>query len=195
MDELKTIFGEGALTWEQLAEKIEKADKKTLNIANLAKGGYVDKGKYDARVSELTAAQNTITQLQDAAKKWDGVDVDKLRGDFTALQEKYNTDIAAARLDNVINMALVEAKARDPKLVKGLLDMSIIKQDGDSVLGLNDQLAKIRESHDYLFDAGQGGSGPRINSGGSHGGSGGTDYSSMSDEEYYAHIMGGKGDK
>ena len=193
MDELKTIFGEGALTWEQLAEKIEKADKKTLNIANLAKGGYVDKGKYDARVSELTAAQNTIAELQDAAKKWDGVDVDKLRGDFTALQEKYNTDIAAARLDNVINMALVDAKARDPKLVKSLLDMSIIKQDGESVLGLNDQLAQIQKSHDYLFDAGQGsGSGARFSSGGSHGGTGDPDYSAMSDAEYYASVMGGK---
>ena len=193
MDELKTIFGEGALTWEQLAEKIEKTDKKTLNIANLAKGGYVDKGKYDARVSELTAAQNTIAELQDAAKKWDGVDVDKLRGDFTALQEKYNTDIAAARLDNVINMALVDAKARDPRLVKSLLDMSIIKQDGESVLGLNDQLAQIQKSHDYLFDAGQGsGSGARVSSGGSHGGTGDPDYSAMSDAEYYASVMGAK---
>lgn len=186
MDELKNLFNGEALTWEQLSEKLNSADKKTLNLANLASGEYVAKGKYEAKASELATAQATIADLQDAAKKWDGVDVEKLKGDFTALQAKYDSDLTAARLDNVINMALVDAKAKDAKLVKSLLDMSIIKQDGETVLGLNDQLDKIRQSHDYLF--GSDAPAARISSGGAHSNTNSDNLDELSDAEYYATI-------
>jgi phage I-like protein len=195
MEELKNIFGENALTYAQFAEALEKADKKTLNLANLAKGGYVGKEKFTAKETELAAANNTIRDLQDAAKKWDGVDVDKLKGDMAALQTKYDSDLAAAKLDNAINLALVEAKARDPKLVKALLDMSVIKQDGDSLLGMKDQLEKITSTHSYLFA----GSDPvdpdpttRTNTAGAHVPNNKPDFAKMSDSEYYEYMAANK---
>lgn len=195
MEELKTLFGENALTYEQFSVALEAADKKTINLANLAKGGYVGKEKFAAKETELTTAQNTIRELQDAAKKWDGVDVDKLKNDMAALETKYNTDIAAAKLDNALNMALVEAKAKDPKLVKALLDMSIVKQDGETLLGLKDQLEQITQSHGYLFgtdDPNTGNGGTRTNTGGAHVGNTKPDFSKMSDEEYYAYMAANK---
>ena len=190
MEELKSIFGESALTFEQFSEALEKADKKTINLANLAKGGYVAKDKFTNKETELATAQNTIRELQDAAKKWDGVDVEKLKGDMAALQTKYDSDLAAARLDNAVNMALVEAKARDPKLVKALLDMSVVKQDGDTVLGLKDQLEKITGSHSYLFASADPEPDPttRTNTAGAHVPNNKPDFSKMSDSEYYAYV-------
>lgn len=193
MEELKSIFGESALTFEQFSEALEKADKKTINLANLAKGGYVGKEKFSAKETELATANQTIKDLQDAAKKWDGVDVDKLKGDMAALQTKYDSDLAAAKLDNALNLALMEAKARDPKLIKALLDMSVVKMDGDQLMGLTDQLTKITESHGYLF-AGEaaGGDTTRTSTGAAHVSNNKPDFSKMSDAEYYAYMAKNK---
>lgn len=168
MDELKTLFGENALTYAQFTEALEKADKKTINLANLAKGGYVSKDKFTNKETELATANQTIKDLQDAAKKWDGVDVEKLKGDFAALQTKYNDDLAAAKLDNALNMALVEAKAKNPKLARAALDMSVIKLDGDKLTGLSEQLEALKKSDAYLFDIEDGKGGARMNTGANH---------------------------
>lgn len=193
MEELKNLFGENALTYAQFTEALEKADKKTLNLANLAKGNYVAKDKFTNKEAELTTANQTIKDLQDAAKKWDGVDVDKLRNDMAALQTKYDTDMAASRLDNALNLALVEAKAKDPKLVKALLDMSVVKLDGESLMGLSEQLTKITESHGYLF-AGETAeeTTTRTNTGGAHVGNNKPDFSKMTDAEYYNYMAAQK---
>lgn len=192
MEELKTIFGESALTYEQFSEVLNNADKKTINLANLAKGGYVAKDKFTTKETELATAQNTIRELQDAAKKWDGVDVEKLKGDMAALQTKYDSDLAAAKLDNALNLALMEAKAKDPKLVKALLDMSVIKQDGETLLGLKDQLESIVNSHGYLFGEDTGEGGTRTSTGAAHVTNNKPDFSKMSDAEYYAYIAANK---
>ncbi len=124
MDKLKELFVEEALTYAQLEEKLK--DNKDVKLANLATGQYVDKKKYEDKLAELTTAQNTITGLQDTVKKFDGVDVEGLKQRATDLENKYNTDMAAVKLDSAVSLALVEAKAENPKLAKAALPFSII---------------------------------------------------------------------
>lgn len=150
MDFLKNIFGAEALTFEQFSEKLK--DNKDVKLANLASGQYVDKGKLDAKITELNTANQTIKDLQDAVKKFDGVDVEELKTSLSNLQKQYDTDISAARLDNALNLALAEAKAKNPKLAKGALDMSLLKLDGDKLLGFDEQIKKLKESDGYLFE-------------------------------------------
>ena len=179
MDKLKALFGTEALTWEQLEEKLK--DNKEVKIANLAAGSYVDKGKYDDIVTQLGTANETIKGLKETVTKFDGVDVDKLKKDASDWETKYNTDIAAVKLDSAVNMALVEAKAKNPKLAKAALDMSIIKLDGEKLTGFTEQLDKLKESDAYLFETGtkgdpNGNGGAHFfNTGGNHGGTGITD--------------------
>ncbi len=111
-----------------------------------AKGGLADK------TAELEAANKTIADLQAAVKKFDGVDVDGLNQQIADLNAKYENDTAALRLDSALNMALVGAKAKNPKLAKAALDISVIKLDGDKLLGFEEQLEKLKESDGYLFD-------------------------------------------
>lgn len=194
MEALKTLFGENALTYQQFTEALANADKKTINLANLAAGGYVAKEKFTNKENELATANQTIKDLQDAAKKWDGVDVDKLKQDMADLQGKYTADLAAAKLDSALTLALMEAKARDPKLVKSLLDMSVVKLDGDQLMGVTEQLSKITESHGYLF-AGEGNGAEettRASTGAAHASTGKPDFSKMSDAEYYAYVAAQK---
>lgn len=186
MDYLKGIFGDEALTFAQLCEKLK--DNKEIKLANLATGQYVDKAKLDDKITELGAANTTIKDLQDTVKKFDGVDVDGLRTSLENLQTKYDDDLTAAKLDSALNLALVSAKAKNPKLTKGALDMSAVKLDGDKLLGLDDQLTKLKETDAYLFETEAAGV-AHVDSGAGHGSGGGADYSKMSDDEYYAATM------
>lgn len=183
MEKLKALFGTEALTWEQLEEKLK--DNKDVKLANLAAGSYVDKGKHDNKVSELSTelgkANDTIKGLRETVAKFDGVDLDKLKKDASEWENKYNTDIAAVKLDNAVNMALMQAKAKNPKLAKAALDMSVIKMDGENLLGFNEQIDKLKESDGYLFEVEQkqddtkGGGAFVMNTGGGHNGGGNID--------------------
>lgn len=150
MEFLKEVFGEEALTFEQLTEKLK--DNKDIKLGNLASGEYVAKKKYDDISEELTTAKNTITGLKDTVAKFDGVDVEALKQKATELEEKYNTDISSLKLESALSIALLEAKAKDPKLAKAALDTSIIKLDGENLIGLSEQLTALKESHGYLFE-------------------------------------------
>lgn len=150
MDKLKALFGTEALTWEQLEEKLK--DNKEVKLANLAAGSHISKGKYDELETKYNTANETIKGLQETVSKFDGVDVDGLKNSVTEWENKYNTDIAAVKLDSAVNMALVEAKAKNPKLAKAALDMSVIKLDGDKLLGLTEQLDTLKQSDAYLFE-------------------------------------------
>lgn len=180
MDKLKELFGSEALTWEQLEEKLK--DNKDIKLANLVAGSYVDKGKYDNKVSELNTANETIKGLKETVAKFDGVDVDKLKKDASDWETKYNSDIAAVKLDSAVNMALVNAKAKNPKLAKAALDMSVIKLDGENLIGFTEQLDKLKESDSYLFDVTEtkdddkgGGGAHFFSTGGGHTGGSNTD--------------------
>lgn len=171
MDKLKELFGSEALTWEQLEAKLK--DNKEVKLANLASGQYVDKKKFDDKARELETAQTTISGLQDTVKKFDGVDVDGLKRTAAEWETKYNTDMAAAKLDSAVEVALLGAKVRNPKLARAALDMSVIKLDGDKLLGLNDQLEALKQSDGYLFE--DEGDGARVQTGGSHNSNNNTD--------------------
>ena len=165
MDKLKELFGEEALTFSQLEEKLK--DNKDVKLANLASGLYVDKKKYDDEVTKLSTAEDTIKTLKETVSKFDGVDVEGLKNEAKNLKEKYDTDIAAVKLDSALNMALVEAKAKNPKLAKSALDMSLIKLDGEKLVGLSEQLESLKKSDAYLFDV-EDQSNARVNTGAIH---------------------------
>lgn len=174
MDKLKALFGTEALTWEQLEEKLK--DNKDVKLANLASGNYIDKKKYDDEVTKLATAQTTIDGLKETVAKFDGVDVEKLKKDAKDWEDKYNTDLAAAKLNNAVDLELVARKAKNPKLAKAALDMSIIKLDGENLIGLSEQLDKLKESDGYLFEeeeSNQGGA--SVSTGGNHTGNKDTD--------------------
>ena len=153
MEKLKALFGTEALTWEQLEEKLK--DNKEVKLANLAAGSHVDKGKYDDKVVELGKANETIKGLKETVAKFDGVDVEKLKKDASDWETKYNTDLAAVKLDSAVHMGLVEAGAINPKIAKAALDMSVIKLDGENLLGFTEQVDSLKKSDAFLFKAEQ----------------------------------------
>lgn len=172
MDKLKALFGTDALTFEQLEEKLK--DNEEIKLANLATGDYVAKGKHEDIVRELQTANDTIAGLRETVKKFDGVDLEGLKKSVTDWETKYNTDIEAAKVDSLLTDALHAAKARNPKMVKKMLDLSLIKRDGEKLLGLTEQLDSLKESDGYAFETEEEG-GATVTTGANHRGTNNVD--------------------
>lgn len=172
MDKLKALFGTDALTFEQLEERLK--DNKDVKLANLASGDYVSAKKHDETVAALTAANDTIAGLQDTVKKFDGVDVDGLKKAAMDWETKFNTAQEEAKVDSLLTDALIAAKAKNPKMVKKMLDLSLIKRDGEKLLGVTEQLDALKESDGYAFDTEDAG-GATVTTGANHKGTGNID--------------------
>ena len=153
---LEKLFNGQALTFEQFTEALGAASD--IKLVNLADGGYVGKEKFDAKETELTTANNTIKTLQDTVRKFDGVDVEKLKTDAKNWETKYNDDIAKLRLDFAVETALTAAGSKNNVAVKALLG-EFLKEakldDKGTVAGLSDEIKKLTESEatSFMFKA------------------------------------------
>ena len=66
-------------------------------------------------------------------------------------EKKYNTDLADVKKTAAVDMAIMQAKGRNPKAIKALLDMDKIKLKDDGTLEGFD-LEGLKKSDGYLFD-------------------------------------------
>ena len=158
MEFLKAIFGDKAMTFEELAAALKD---KEIKLANLASGDYVGKEKFEAEVEKLKTANGTIKTLQEQVKKFDGVDVDGLKNAAKELETKYQAQIATMQKETALKMALTR-KAHDPGDIIKLLDLSKIDLDdsGNLKTGIDDLVKPFKESKPYLFKEESGGAPP-----------------------------------
>ena len=100
---------------------------------------------------ELTTANNTITQLKETVKKFDGVDIEKLKTDVTNWETKYNTDILNIKKNNAVDMDIITANGKNTKAIKALIDMDKVSLKDDGTLEGFD-IESLKKSDSYLFD-------------------------------------------
>lgn len=124
-------------------------------MAENGKDIAAEQAKFTAKEAELTTANQTIKSLQDAAKKFEGTDPEKLKQDLADLQKKYDTDMADTKRNNALDMALMQAKVRDVKAARALLNLDEVKLDGDKLLGLDSQLEGLKKDKAWLFETEQ----------------------------------------
>lgn len=145
MDFLKDIFGDKALTYAELEAALK--DNKDVKLANLAAGGYVDKGKYDA----LDAKNKTLSEQ---LKGLENVKPEELQAEITRLKaenEKAEARYQQTLLDHAVESKLMSEGAVDVRAVRALLDMSKVKQDGDTLIGLDEQIAALKKDKAWAF--------------------------------------------
>lgn len=158
---------------------MKREDLKSLGLADdvidkiMAENGKdVEKARAGsaAKEAELAAANAKITELSESVKKYDGVDVEKLKQDVSDWQSKYNTDLTKLRLDHALESALKDAGAHDPATVLPKLDLSGVKLQDGKLSGLEEQLNKLRQDAGFLFKQDNpSASGPSVQSGLEHG--------------------------
>jgi len=157
MDFLKTLFGDKALTFEELKAAVEANDK--IKIANLKDGGYVAKDKFDTETAKAKKAQEDLDAANVAIEKFKGMDVEsikaaaeKYKADYDAAQITHQADMEKLQFGFALDNALKTAKAKNTKAVKALLSVEGLKLDGETIIGLKDQIDKVVTEAPYLFD-------------------------------------------
>ena len=131
------------------------------DIENVKKSfGDVDsiKQENESYKAQIAERDKDIKKLSKQVK-----DNDDLSNQFNELQNKYKVDteklegkLQENKLNTSLNEVLTAAKVRNPKAIKGLLNMDDIKlNDKDELIGVNDQLEALKKSDSYLFDEGQ----------------------------------------
>ncbi|MEC1428862.1 phage scaffolding protein [Bacillus sonorensis] len=169
---LKELLGEDLYT-----QVMEKAGDKKIIVTN--DGSWIPKSEFnelnEAKKELKRQLQERDEQLEDLRKRTK--DNEELHSKIKELQDAneqaaadYEAKIQQQQKDFAIERALRDAKARNPKAVKALLDLESVKLDGDKLLGLDDQLKAIQESDKYLFGDEnpynlQGGPIPNVNTG------------------------------
>lgn len=112
------------------------------------------KASADALQAQLTEAGTTI----EGFKKMDVDGIKKAADEWKTKAEQAQADatkqIASLRFDHALDGALTGAKARNAKAVKALLQSDALKlQEDGSILGLKEQLERVKSENDYLFES------------------------------------------
>ncbi|MDY6866622.1 MAG: phage scaffolding protein [Chloroflexota bacterium] len=149
---------------EDLKKLLPEAEDGVIDQIMALHGRDIEGQKQDLQTAQKTA-EDLQTQLTEANetiegfKKLDPEAIQKQADDWKAKAEQAEQDakerIAKMKFDHALEDALSGAKAKNPKAVQALLDMDALKlneADG-SIVGLNDQLSKIQEENDFLFDS------------------------------------------
>lgn len=129
------------------------------------KGISAEKVELQSKIDDLTSQNETLTgQIKErdsqlnTLKKSAG-DNEELKTQIKSLQDEnkqtatdYQAKLAEQSKNFKIDSALRDAKARNPKAVKALLDLEKVSVDGDNLVGFNDQLEAVKKDNDYMFE-------------------------------------------
>lgn len=156
-------------------KKLGIEDEEIIKQIHALAGKDIEKVKgeaesYKAQVDSLTG------QVSEAAKQieaFKGMDIegvkksaDEWKSKAEAAQAEASKQIASLRFDHALESALAAAKAKNAKAVKALLKADDLKlTEEGSILGLPEQLEKIKSEADYLFESEK--ADPKIITGGS----------------------------
>ena len=147
MEFLKAIFGDKALSYDQMVQAIEahngnEANKdKQIKIGNLGGGEYVGKGKHEADIEKLNALLSskdadiqTLTATLDAVKKGK-LDADAIQQKLTAaenLLKESQVREAETKKKYALRDALREAKVKDVGYMEYLITQKL-KDEGKAL--------------------------------------------------------------
>jgi len=110
MEELKALFGDSALTYEQFEEALEKA-KDTVKLANLIEGKYIDRDIYEKQEAKLQEYKTKADAFDENEKEYNS-----LKEQYDSMNASYNDLLAKQDLAekmNIIADANVDKKFAD----------------------------------------------------------------------------------
>jgi predicted nucleic acid-binding Zn-ribbon protein len=119
------------------------------------------KTKLTTAQTELKASQDQLKEANQQIEKFKGMDVESIQkaaDEWKTKAEKAeqaaSEQITKLKFDHALESALSDAKAKNPKAVKALLNTEGLKLNEDgSILGLKEQLETITKENDYLFES------------------------------------------
>lgn len=117
--------------------------------------------------NDLTNLKTTIATLQDDIKIKDGVietkntkiselekvDIEALKtAEYERGKAEGSAEVEKFKFQNALESKLKDFNVKDAKVIQALLDTEKIKYENDEITGLEEQITKVKETHDYLFN-------------------------------------------
>lgn len=101
MEELKSLFGDGSLSYEEFEQKLGEASE-SIKLANLQSGRYVDKDKCDKLEKSVNDWQTKFKDLSEKTKDYDDLKAkyDTLNANYEQLQQKQDEADKMAEIAN-----------------------------------------------------------------------------------------------
>src|SRR5690625_349251 len=148
---LKELLGEEL--YNQVIEKV--GDNK---IAIVSDGNWIPKEKFDVKNQEVKDLQEQLNNRDEQLEELKKIDAEGLQAKIDELQQaneqtktEYEEKLQQQAFEHRLENTLKDSGVRNVKAVKALLDTENIKLDGETLLGLDDQLKGLQESDPYLF--------------------------------------------
>lgn len=118
------------------------------------------KGDLTRKETELAALQGKLDTANKQIEDFKDLDVEGIKKaaedykiKFEDAEKKAKEDLEKIQFEHKLESALSGAKAKNIKAVKALLDTEGLKLNKDEIVGLNEQLEKLKEENDYLFES------------------------------------------
>lgn len=153
---------------KKLLEGAKKKDDGSVDIDDLMKQVKVEfpknavpKEQYNQKTEEVKTLKGQLkerdTQLNDLKEEFK--DTAGLKEKVTELEttnktqkETYEKQLSDIAFNNALEKSLSDYKIKDSKLIMALIDKDKLKVDGDTVIGLKEQIEPLQKSHDFLFE-------------------------------------------
>lgn len=134
IDEVMAMHGQDI---EKFKTDLEARENEVQNLGQqLSQAGEVIEGFKSMDVEGIKAAADEWKQKAEDAKK------------------EAEEAVRTLKFDHALENSLREAKAKNPKAVRALLDLEKVDFDEDGKLkGLNEQLETVKTENDYLFES------------------------------------------
>lgn len=161
---------------------LEVPEEKKADFDKAWKENYRTKADYDKVAGQRDEYKSSLDTVNAKLKEFDGVDVAELKGRIETLQgdlKKKDDEYAAKEAERAFNdsldKAITAAGGRNPKAIRGLLDLETLRGSKDQTEDIKKALEAVKESDAYLFRSDEpflNPIGPTNNSGGDNGGMG-----------------------
>ena len=129
-------------------------DKETIDTIMAEHGKLMTSTK-----EALAAANDKVKTTEDALKRFEGVDVDKLTGEIETLRNdlatkdtEHQAKIADMTFTGGLTSAISALKGKNAKAITAMLDLDTLKGSKNQEADIKAALDALKESDGYLFD-------------------------------------------
>lgn len=114
------------------------------------------KARVDDLTEKINVKETTIEEKNKKIAEFEEIDVEAIKKEqFDLGKAEGSKEIENFKRQNALEKALSNYKAKDTSIINKMLDMEKVKFNDkyEIIEGLEEQVKKIQETHDYLFDS------------------------------------------
>lgn len=146
MKNIETILAEAG---------IELTDEQKQKITDGVKENYKPVADWQKQVDKVKNLEDTVKETQEALDKFKDVDADKLKQTIDDLNKQiadnqalFDKEIADRDFNDIIDKAIADAKGKNVKAIRALLDMEILKSSKNQKDDIDKALAELAGADD-----------------------------------------------